>query len=128
MGLAVRISVGEVELEAELAETECARSIAEILPVTSPANLWGDEIFFEVPVVCNRDETATCDVDLGTIAYWPAGRAVCIFFGPTPMSTGRKPVPADRVNIIGHIVGDPLMLRRAKGASRITISLKGEES
>jgi hypothetical protein len=125
MGIAVSIAVGEVELDAELSDSECARAIAEVLPVTAAFKLWGDEIYFEVPLVCNRDETATCDVDVGTIAYWPVGRAVCLFFGPTPMSTGRRPVPADRVNIIGRIEGDPLMLRRAKGASQITMRLKG---
>ncbi|HUX06928.1 MAG TPA: cyclophilin-like fold protein [Acidobacteriota bacterium] len=123
MGTAVKITVGEVELDAELFDTECAQSIVGLLPTSAPFKLWGDEIYFEIPYICNRDETATCDIEIGTIAYWPVGHAVCLFFGPTPMSSSRKPVPADRVNIIGRITGDPLMLRRAKGATRINIAL-----
>ena len=123
----VRITVGEVELDAELFDSECAKKISASLPITSPFNIWGDEFYFKVPTVCNRDDSATADVEVGTIAYWPAGRAIAIFFGPTPMSNGRKPVAADRVNIIGRILGDPAMLRRAKGATTITLSRTEEE-
>ena len=122
MSVAIRITVGEVELDGELFDTDCALAIAAALPLSSPFSTWGDEFYFKVRVVCNRDQGSTSDVEVGTIAYWPAGRAVTLFFGPTPMSTGRKPVAADRVNIIGRITGDPLMLRRAKGAAQITIS------
>ena len=115
----IRITAGEVELEAELFDSECARAVAALLPLSCPLNIWGDEFYFEVPLVRNRDESATTDVDVGTIAYWPVGRAVAVFFGPTPMSTSRKPVPADRVNIIGRVLGDAVMLRRVKGASHI---------
>ena len=117
----IRITAGEVELDAELLDSECACAVASLLPLSCPFSVWGDEFYFEVPLVKNRDETATTDVDVGTIAYWPVGRAVAIFFGPTPMSTGRKPVPADRVNIIGRVLGDAVMLRRVKGASHIEI-------
>ena len=119
MPTSIRIKVGEVELGGELCDTDCAKSIAALLPITKRFNVWGDEFYFEIPYVCNRDETATSDVDVGTIAYWPVGRAIAIFFGPTPMSTGRKPVPADRVNIIGCTTDDATALRRAKGAAQI---------
>jgi hypothetical protein len=46
---------------------------------------------------------------------------LAIFFGRTPMSTGADPVPADRVNVIGRIVGDATRLREAAGASRIRL-------
>lgn len=121
MPIPIKITAGEVELDGELFDTDCARAIVAALPVSSPFSTWGDEFYFKVGVVRNRDEGATTDVEVGTIAYWPAGRAVALFFGPTPMSSGRKPVAADRVNIIGRITGDPLMLRRAKGAAQISI-------
>lgn len=124
----VKIAVGEVELEGELFDTECAEALASRLPLRCGFNTWGDEIYFEVPLVRNRDETATMDVDAGTIAYWPSGRAVCLFFGPTPMSSGSKPVPADRVNIIGRLAGDATVLKDVKGASHLEMGIiKAEE-
>ena len=123
----IKLIAGEFELEAELFDSECARAVADALPLASPFNTWGDEIYFQVPLVCNRDASATSDVDVGTIAYWPAGRAIAIFFGPTPMSTSRKPVAADRVNIIGRLIDDPALLRGAKGAASLTLTqVKGK--
>jgi hypothetical protein len=37
------------------------------------------------------------------------------------MSMGPDPVPADRVNVIGRIVGDATQLRQAMGATRIRV-------
>jgi hypothetical protein len=37
------------------------------------------------------------------------------------MSTGADPVPASAVNIVGRIIGDATVLRRAKGAKEIRI-------
>jgi len=60
-------------------------------------------------------------VKVGDVAYWGAGQVLAIFFGRTPMSMGPDPVPADRVNVIGRIIGDAAQLRRAMEASRIRV-------
>jgi len=67
------------------------------------------------------DATATGKVKIGDIGYWPPGQALAIFFGRTPMSTGPDPVPASEVNLVGRIVGDALILNKAKGATGIRI-------
>lgn len=41
-----------------------------------------------------------------------------MFFGRTPMSMGSDPVPADRVNVIGRILGDATILRRVMEEAR----------
>lgn len=121
MSLAIRIKVGHVILKGEFFETPVAMAIYEILPLSSPFNVWGDEFYFETPVNMSPDETATTRVKIGDIGYWPPENAIAIFFGPTPMSTGPDPVPTSEVNIIGKIHGDPRELVEARSAEEITI-------
>jgi len=60
-------------------------------------------------------------VKIGDVAFWGAGQVLAIFFGRTPMSMGPDPVPADRVNVIGRITGDPTVLRRVMETPRIRV-------
>ena len=99
----IEVQVGELILRGELSGTGCAQEIAESLPIETSINTWGEEFYFEIPVSSDLDETATSEVDVGTIGYWPPGRALAIFFGRTPMSTTDKPVPASDVNLVGRL-------------------------
>jgi hypothetical protein len=117
--LPVKIKVGAISLDAELKATRTAKAIYELLPIEAALNIWGDEFYFKIPFIKDHRETATLKVAVGDIAYWGNGQSVAIFFGRTPISTGADPVPADRVNIIGKINGDPSVLRTATGASML---------
>jgi hypothetical protein len=117
----ITLAIDDVILRAELSDTPCARAIAARLPITATPHEWGDEFYFEIPLALPSDETARSAVKVGEIGYWPPGRALAVFFGPTPMSTGADPVPASAVNIVGRIIGDATVLRRAKGAKEIRI-------
>lgn len=122
MPTSIRVLVGDVVLSAELLDTRCARGIAALLPLEAAPNVWGDEFYFEVSLKEELDQTATSDaVEIGDIGYWPPGRALAIFFGPTPASTGSKPVPASAVNLIGRITGDAGLLKRVRRATRMRI-------
>ena len=117
----IRILVGNIAVKAELFDTPCARAIAESLPIETRPNEWGDEFYFEIPVRTDLDETATARIKAGDIGYWPPGRALAIFFGPTPMSSGPEPVPASEVNLVGRVIDDATSLMKAKGSKRIRI-------
>ncbi|MBH0190250.1 MAG: hypothetical protein HP492_00470 [Nitrospira sp.] len=117
----IRITVGGVRLEAELKGTKTAEAVYAALPVQAPINAWGEEFYFKIPGVTDYRETATNKVQVGDIAYWGAGQVLAIFFGRTPMSMGSDPVPADRVNVVGRIVGDATQLRRVMEAATITV-------
>jgi hypothetical protein len=121
----IRITVGGVQLDAELKPTKTADEVYAALPIEAPVNTWGEEFFFAIPGIKDYRETATNQVKVGDIAYWGAGRVLAIFFGRTPMSTGADPVPADRVNVIGRIIGDASQLRRAMDASFIRVERGG---
>lgn len=108
MPVKIKIIVEELALEAELSETATAKAIVDALPIYAELNEWGDEFYFEIPVTMPLDGTATLKVAVGDIGYWPPGKALAIFFGPTPMSKGPEPVPASAVSIVGKIMGTRL--------------------
>jgi len=117
----IRITVGQVRVDAELKNNKTANEVYAALPVEAPVNVWGEEFYFKLDGVKDHRETATNQVKVGDVAFWGAGQVLAIFFGRTPMSTGADPVPADRVNVIGRIVGDATVLRRVMGAPTIRV-------
>ena len=108
--------------EATLNESATASEIYRVLPIKGLANLWGDEIYFPVPVSVDLEAGAMEEVEPGTLAYWPPGNAFCIFFGPTPASTSSMPKAASQVNIIGNIVSRILDLKSVKQGAVIEIT------
>lgn len=127
MAVNIVIEIGGTSLRAELFDTACAKRMAEILPLEVIPEEWGDEFYFSVPVDYPLDETATTKVKVGDIGYWPPGKAMAIFFGPTPLSRGDDPVPASAVNLVGHILDDATVLKREKGGKRIIVRRVSEE-
>ncbi len=117
----MRITAGEVTIHAGLNDSPTADLVWEELPIQASANTWGDEIYFEIPVTAAASEGAGPVVPLGAVAYWPPGRAMCLFFGPTPVSTGGEIRAASAVNLIGSLEGDPTVLRAVRGGAPITI-------
>jgi len=117
----IKITINQITLDAELFDSPCAKAIAETLPIITEFDEWGDEFYFEIPVNLPSDDTATTSVKAGDIGFWPPGKALAIFFGPTPMSNGIDPVPASAVNLVGRILGNASVLKRVKGASEIRI-------
>lgn len=113
MSKKVKITVGEVVLTAELNESETARLIWEALPVEATGSLWGEEIYFDVPVEMGEEDPQAV-VDVGDLGYWPPGKAFCLFWGPTPSSQGDEIRPASPVNVFGRIKEDARLLGQAK--------------
>ncbi|MER3423442.1 MAG: hypothetical protein C4293_09640 [Nitrospiraceae bacterium] len=117
----IRISVGGISLEAELKNNKTGDAIYAALPIETTFNTWGEEFYFKIPGVKDYRETATTQVKVGDVAFWGPGEVLAIFFGRTPMSTGPDPAPADRVNVVGRILGDATKLREAMGAAKIKV-------
>jgi hypothetical protein len=117
----VRIITGELKVEAELNDSKTAQAIWDALPIESNNNLWGEEIYFRIPVKAEQERGAREVVSAGELGYWPAGDAFCIFFGPTPASRGDEIRAASSVNIIGKVLSDPKVFRKAKDGAKITL-------
>ncbi len=118
----ILIETDELKVKADLFDTATGRSLYETIPFEAEVRTWGDEIYFEVPVVEELDETAKEVVEIGDIGYWPTGRAMCLFYGPTPMSRGDEIRPASAVNIIGRINGEATVFKGVPTGTRIRIS------
>ncbi len=116
----IDITSGQIRMEAELNRTGTADLILEQLPLTGRVNTWGDEIYFAIPVSA-KPENAVSAVEVGDLAYWPEGRAFCIFFGRTPASTAEEIRPASPVNPIGRLLGDPKAWKAVKAGEKITL-------
>lgn len=118
----ITITAGSVTVEAELNDSPTAQAIRDALPITGKANTWGDEIYFEIPVRVGQEPDARQDVEVGELGYWPAGHAFCIFFGPTPVSTGPKPRAYSPVNVVGRVLGDATVFRRVGDGEKVTLT------
>ena len=115
------ITSGAVQVTAELNDTPTADAVWEALPFEAAASTWGDEIYFGIPVHAEEEPGAGPVVEMGAVAYWPPGSALCLFFGPTPASRGSEIRAASAVNVIGSIDGDPTALKRVPNGQRITV-------
>jgi uncharacterized protein len=116
----INILAGQLDIKVQLNETKTAKEFFGILPINSNVNTWGDEIYFSIPLKADI-ENGIEEVDIGTIAFWPPGSALCIFFGKTPASQGNKPQAASPVTVIGTIVNTEVImeLKKVKNGEKI---------
>ena len=120
MGKKIRIIAGTLEAEAELNDTRTAQAIWETLPIKGRVNLWGDEIYFSIPLSLKL-EAGQEVVNIEDLGYWPDGNAFCIFFGPTPVSQGDEIRPASPVTVFGKVVGDAMVFKKIAAGTEITV-------
>lgn len=120
MGNKIQITVGAIEAEAELDNSRTAHEIWKALPIKGRASLWGDEIYFSIPVKLEL-EAGQEVVSIGDLGYWPDGNAFCIFFGATPVSQGDEIRPASAVTVFGKIVGDATVFKKVAAGTKIAI-------
>jgi hypothetical protein len=109
-------------MEAELNDSPTAQMVWDALPITGRANTWGDEAYFEISVQTEQAPDARADVEVGELGYWPVGHAFCIFFGPTPASSGEKPRAASPVNILGRVLGDATEFRQVSAGAKVELT------
>jgi len=115
------ITVQGLTYSAEMNDSETAGKISESLPIEGSVNVWGDEIYFDIPVQMEAAPDARAEVAVGDLAYWPTGAAFCIFFGPTPVSTDENPRAYSPVNVFGRIVGDLMPLKTVPDGAVIRV-------
>jgi uncharacterized protein len=117
----IRFEIGGVSLDAELLDTPTAKAIAAKLPINSQAMIWGEEVYFDIPVKAAREKDAKAVVTPGEIAYWPDGHAIAIGFGRTPISEGDETRLASPCNIWAKALGDVKTLKSVRAGTKIEV-------
>lgn len=86
------------------------------LPFDVTLNVWGDEIYTTSSPISIGEENSQSPVSLNDVAYWPQGKAICLFYGPTPIGKKGEITPASPVNVVGKIKNpDKSVLKMAEG-------------
>jgi hypothetical protein len=120
MGNRILLLIGKSDLVVELNGSDTANAIWLAAPFEGYTNAWGEEIYFEIPVDVKL-ENGRRVLEPGEVAYWPDGKALCIFFGPTPISKGNNPEAISDVTPVGRLVGDP---RRFEAVDRLKVLVR----
>ena len=103
------------EAEGELVRFLAPRTVDTIvrkLPVEGRAALYKEEIYFEIPIKMG-EEKAKPTVETGTIAFWPMGSALCVFYG--------KSQPYSPVSVLGKITQNLETFKQVKSGTRIKV-------
>lgn len=120
MGL--KISIGSLDVSVELNDSQTAKWIVSRLPLTSRAELWGEEVYFYIKPQTELETSYAADVvEVGDVAYWPQGPCLCLFFGMTPSSRNGQIMPASTVTVIGRVSGDARILEKTKEGDLIQV-------
>jgi len=93
------------------------------LPFTVDLNVWGDEIYTSKSPISQPEENAKSTVELNDVAYWPTGKAICLFYGPTPIGNPGEIIPASPVNVIGRIISPDKTILNDVHSERATFIL-----
>jgi uncharacterized protein len=105
------------EAEGELVRFLAPRTIDMLVrkfPIQGRIALYKEEIYFEIPVKMG-EEKAKSTVETGTIAFWPMGSALCVFYG--------KSQPYSPVSILGKITKNLEIFSQIKSGTAIKVEL-----
>lgn len=103
------------EAEGELIRHLSPRTVDMVvrkLPFEGRAALWKEEVYFEIPVKMG-EEKAKSTVEKGTIAFWPMGSALCIFYGESQ--------PYSPVNVLGKITKNLELFSKVKSGTIVRV-------
>lgn len=106
MPIQITLNLDGVELPGELGDSLASLALAERLPLEINLSRWGEEYYGSIGAPLDDISGPTQQkMAIGDLAYWEPGNAFCLFFGPTPVSSGEEPVAAGPVHLVGRVSG-----------------------
>lgn len=100
------------------------RSFLDCLPLDVGINVWGEELYTDKTPINAGGENSKPLVGVMDVAYWPPGKAICLFFGPTPIGKKGQIMPYSPVNVMGKIIEtEKDFIKNVRQGARATFSL-----
>ena len=123
----IAIKLEGLTIRAQLDDSPCAQQICRALPVEARLSTWGQEIYFPIGVSMGLTGAARADMAVGEIAYWPPGKALCIFFGRTPASgPDGGPRAASEVEPVGRVLDDIEAFKGVTDGQKVVLSAEAQ--
>jgi hypothetical protein len=126
MSTSLSIKIEDQSFSAELNDSPAAARLLEDLPLKLRMSRWGEEFYGDCGVSIPTDAGARELLEVGEIAYWPPGCALCFFFGPTPASTDERPRAASAVVPLGRFKGGVDALRSFGSSIEVELAREPE--
>jgi hypothetical protein len=117
----IQITVDGKKVTARLNESSTARAFFQGLPMKISMSRWGDEYYGDCGLDVQLEDDARAEMEVGELAIWPQGCALCLFFGPTPASIDEEPRAISPVNPIGQIECDTAFLKKLPSSISIQV-------
>ena len=117
----IKIKIETLELSAELNDSVTATRLLSLLPLKFSMSRWGDEYYGDCGIKTALSQDSRDIMEVGELAVWPAGNALCIFFGPTPASRGNEPRAVSPVNPVGRLLDSPEALKKLGSSIHVRI-------
>ena len=106
--------VGEAEGEfISFLSPKTVDALMKRMPIEGRAAIWKEEVYFETSTKLGSEKPRG-KVEVGDIAYWPMGSAICIFHGPSQ--------PYSPVNMLGRVTKGLELFRSVKSGTKITVT------
>jgi len=97
------------------------KAILENLPIEFSINKWGEELYTDrTTIAVEQEDNAKTEVNKLDVAYWPEGNALCLLYGPTPISKNGKTLAYSPVNIVDSSNKDDI-LNQIKEQAKVII-------
>jgi len=120
----IRVRICRREWIVELNQTGTASRVYRSCPLEGEAEVWGEEVYFSVPVEHDPKDPLSHYVCRGEVGFWPPGRAICLFFGATPESPEGTIRPDGPVIVIGRVVSDFADYHKVREGERARVERK----
>jgi hypothetical protein len=115
------MKIGDLTMKAELNDSPSSEKLTTLLPLEFSMSRWGDEYYGDCGINVELSHDARDVMEVGELAVWPTGRALCIFFGPTPASKGDEPRAVSPVNPVGNLTSGTEGLKKLSSTINVKI-------
>ena len=124
MSQTIVVTIQDQGFTARLNDSPAAKQLLDALPMKLRMSRWGEEYYGDCGLAVELDDSAPEIVEVGEIAYWPPGSALCFFFGPTPASTDARPRAASAVAPLGRFSGSVEALKSFGSSIEVQIEVE----